>query len=401
MVIEKHPTGFHFRPLVLAIRPVARNNRSVSIAGSKLPQFTLRRELLLGRFVMIAFIAILLVRELSSVSVLTAPALTAVLVCTAVLTVTWALYWAFVASGPGYWAAGTAVALTVSSASILVHVNHIGVFPFYYAIVVAGTAFKWYISGPLVAIATGIMMAVWWPEGQTDANALQVVAIGMLLGGAAITVRRFIGTQVELEVTRDGLRQFAALEARMQLARDLHDRLGQELTTSIMQAELLSMDLDAGAIEDARKRSAMVLSSSRETLHLMRELVAEVREPDLRSEVSVAEQVLTSSGINCTIALDMATLPISADHALGWVVREGVTNVLRHSGASSCRIMVAADSDSVVLRVEDDGRGMGDGDGGMGLVHMRERLAAVGGSLSIADGPGGGCTLIAVVPVTS
>jgi len=360
---------------------------------------TLGRELLLGRFVMIAFIAILLVRELSSLSVLTTSALATVLVCTAVLTVTWAFYWAFVAAGPGYWTAGTAVALTVSSASILVHVNHIGVFPFYYAIVVAGTAFKWYFSSPLVAITTGIMMAVWWPQGQTNANALQVFAIGMLLGGAAITVRRFIGTQVELEITRDGLKRFAALEARMQLARDLHDRLGQELTTSVMQAELLSMDLDAGAIEDARKRSAMVLSSSRETLRLMRELVSEVREPDLRSEVSVAEQVLTASGINCTIALEMETLPISADHALGWVVREGVTNVLRHSEASSCRITLSASSDSVVLRVVDDGRGIGNGDGGMGLVHMRERLAAVGGSISIADSPGGGYTLVAAVPV--
>ena len=103
---------------------------------------------------MIAFIAILLVRELSSLSVLTTPALTTVVVCTAILTVTWALYWAFVAAGPGYWSAGTAVALTISSASILVHVNHIGVFSFYYAIVVAGTAFKWYFSGPLVAITT-------------------------------------------------------------------------------------------------------------------------------------------------------------------------------------------------------------------------------------------------------
>ncbi len=359
----------------------------------------LPRELRLGRLVMIGFVAIFLFRELSSLTVLTMSARITVCVGTAVVTLTWAWFWAFVAAGSNRVAPGMAVGLVVGAAIVLVDVNHIGAFPFYYAAVVAGTAYVWYVSVGLVAVVTATTMAVWWPEGQSNATALQVFTISVLLGGGAIAVRRFVAAQVELEATRDELHAFAALEARMALARDLHDRLGQHLTTSIMQAELLSMDLEADALDEARPRAAMLLSTSRETLQLMREMVVEVREPDLRSEVVVAERALKSSGISCTATIDTNQLSAAADRALGWVVREGVTNVLRHSGASSCHITVVTGQGAGTLRIEDNGQGLGDGAGGMGLVHMRERLEAVGGSISLMADPDGGCTLLATVPL--
>ena len=185
----------------------------------------------------------------------------------AVFALTWVWFWAVVAASSNRLAAGVAVGLMVGSATLLVSVNHIGVFPFYFAVIVAGAAYRWQVGVFLVSAVVAITLAVWWPQGQTNATALQVFGITALLGGAAITVRRFIEAQVELDASREELLGFAALQARMDLARDLHDRLGQQLVASIMQAELLAMDLDAGDVDEARDRSAAVLSHH--AIHLL------------------------------------------------------------------------------------------------------------------------------------
>ena len=350
---------------------------------------------------MIAFVGIFLFRELWSVEVGTSKVTAVVVVFSVVLAVTWAWFWALVAASDSVLPSGVAVGVMLGSASVLVHVNHIGVFPFYYAVIVAGAAFRWQVGIALVAVVTAVTLAVWWPEGQSNATALQVCGITALLGGAAVTVRRFVGAQVELEETRQELVGLAALEARVQLARDLHDRLGQQLTVSIMQAELLAMDLDAGDVSVARVRSDQVVSASRESLALMRGMVTEMRGPDVRSEITAAQQVLETSGIACTTSVETESIPPSADGVLGWVVREGVTNVLRHSGAATCRIAVRSTSGAVILCIDDDGRGAGGAGDGMGLTHMRERLAGVGGQLWFSDAAGGGCRLAAQVPVPS
>ncbi len=355
---------------------------------------------MLGRLVMVAFIGIFLFREFWSVEVESSSGTAAVIVVSLIMAATWSWFWLFIAAGNNYVAAGVAVAIMVTSATALVHVNHIGVFPFYYAVIVAGAAYKWHTSALLVIVVTVVALGVWWPQGQTDADALQVCGITALLGGAAVTVRRFIGAQVELDATRDQLRRVAVSEARSQFARDLHDKLGQQLTASIMQAELLAMDLDAGAIDDARAHSKMVLASSRESLDLMREMVTEVREPHLRSEVAIGERVLSASGITCEVVLDEAPVPEEVDRTLGWVVREGVTNILRHSHAAHADISTARENGMLTLVLSDDGCGLGSNGCGSGLSHMRERLGAIGGWLSLDDKPGGGCTLRASLPVS-
>jgi two-component system sensor histidine kinase DesK len=357
------------------------------------------RELVLGRIVMIGFMGVFLFREFWSVEVDSSSARAVVIVGSTVLALTWTWFWAVVAAGSNQVAAGLAVVLMTISAAVLVAVNHIGVFPFYFAVIVAGAAFPWRVGTVLVVLVVGLTLAVWWPEGQSDATALQVFGISALLGGAAVTVRRFVEAQVELDATREELLGFAALEARMAMARDLHDRLGQQLTVSIMQSELLAMDLEGGSVEEARARAASVVTSSRRSLELMRETVSDRREPDVRTEVAQARRALTSAGVSCTTSVDTGELPPDVDRVLGWVAREGTTNVLRHSRAGSCRIEVVMRGGSVVLRIDDDGEGIGAGGGGTGIEHLRERLGTVGGSISLTDVAGGGCALLAEVPL--
>ena len=353
---------------------------------------------MLGRLVMIGFIAIFLFRELWSLRGLTTPALVTVVAGIVVVTVTWGWFWWWLAAGPEGVAQAVAVVASTAAVIVMVRVNHLGVFPFYYAVIVAGTAFRWTIGVVLVPVVTVLTVALWWPGGQGNAYALQVLIVTGLFGGAAITVRRYIAAQVELDVTRDEVRRLAAVEARMELARDLHDRLGQQLTATIMQGELLAMDLATDVVDAARERSATVLAGSREALNIMREMVTEVREPGLEAEVAVAERLLDASGISCRASLPPAGLPAGAGRVLGWVVREGVTNVMRHSGASSCTISVTSGDGIHTLTISDDGRGPGGGNGGNGLRHMRERVSAEGGTIDLSEDRQGGCTLTATIP---
>ncbi|MGI9119247.1 MAG: sensor histidine kinase [Acidimicrobiales bacterium] len=98
-------------------------------------------------------------------------------------------------------------------------------------------------------------------------------------------------------------------------------------------------------------------------------------------------------------------LTAAVEGVLGWVVREGVTNVVRHSGARTCEIDVAIEGDAVTAEIRDDGRGPTQNPdatvGGSGLHGLAERMAMAGGWLDSGDRPGGGFTLVASVPLRS
>ena len=359
------------------------------------------RELMVGRLVMIAFLAVLIGREAFALRWLDGPSQVTVITATAVVTLAWTWFWWRLAAGPDGIAQGVAAVAITGAAIVLVEVNPVGVFPFYYGVIVAGAAYRWRISAVLAAVATAVTIVVWWTTGHDNATSLQVPVITTLLGGASVTVRRYVAAQLELEETRDELRRLATAEARAQMARDLHDRLGQQLTATVMQGELLAMDLEnADADAKARRRADLIVSTSRDALALMRDMVTEMREPGVRSEISVAKTLLGAAGIECTTPHSDVALPEGIDGVLGWVVREATTNAMRHSGASRCTISVAMDETDYVLTVADDGKGADAPAVGNGMLHMRERLAAVGGTIKVSTAAETGYTLTATVPVT-
>jgi two-component system sensor histidine kinase DesK len=145
---------------------------------------------------------------------------------------------------------------------------------------------------------------------------------------------------------------------------------------------------------------------SRQTLHDIREAVSGYRRPTLAIEVITARNALDAAGIRLdddpALTLRSGTFDAEAEAALAWCLREAVTNVVRHSGATSCRVRLAGRDGELALEVTDDGGGFTSQDEqaprGSGLHGMSERLSAVGGHLSLGPDPGG-FRLRATVPL--
>jgi two-component system sensor histidine kinase DesK len=112
------------------------------------------------------------------------------------------------------------------------------------------------------------------------------------------------------------------------------------------------------------------------------------RRADLATEIAGAQGVLEAAGIRCEVSVADLDLPPEVQSALAWVVREATTNVLRHGNARWCAVTAGANDEGVTLVVENDGaEGVTGTTGGSGLAGLRERLAAVEGTLTA--GPAG------------
>ncbi|WP_067969899.1 sensor histidine kinase [Nocardiopsis trehalosi] len=201
---------------------------------------------------------------------------------------------------------------------------------------------------------------------------------------------------------RDARARLAVSEERLRFARDMHDLLGHSLSGIAVKSELAARlaERDPGR---AAREMGEVQRVAREALREVRAAVTGYREIDLEAEVAGVRAVLQAAGVRCSADLpDTAALPAELRTLAAWVVREGGTNVLRHSTARSFEIALRAGERAVVLEVFNDGAPpAADGTApryGNGLNGLAERVAAAGGSLSAAATGGGGFLLRAVLP---
>ena len=214
-----------------------------------------------------------------------------------------------------------------------------------------------------------------------------LIALMLLVRGLGLDMIGIarMGTAIrELHTARRELARLAVMEERERLSRDLHDLLGQTLSTITLKSEL------AGClIKEDPKRCAQELAEiervSRKTLREVREAVAGYRQPTLVHELDGARQLLEAAGIDAQIEPIKETLPPTFDAALAWTVREGVTNVIRHSCARHCRIHLTHKHGMVGAEVLNDGGERGCEENrarqGLGLVGLRERVCTLGGYL--------------------
>ncbi len=229
------------------------------------------------------------------------------------------------------------------------------------------------------------------------------VLIGVLMdlsiGINNLSYSRYFGARVELARAREEVERLAALAERGRIARDLHDVLGQTLTVITLKAQLAAR-LTRAQPERAVAEMTDVESVSRQALDQLRMVVGGYRSEGLQGELSRAQSALQAAGIRFGRVDIPAGIPPLTDGVLGLVLREGVTNVMRHSAANHCIITIEVCQDAVLLCMEDDGRGLDGADVGTGLASMRERLVALGGSLELASGESGrGARLRARVPL--
>jgi signal transduction histidine kinase len=258
---------------------------------------------------------------------------------------------------------------------------------------------------PLIAGAavTGVLAgAVSLAEGNPPSAAVVVgTSIGVAVG-FFVTAFRFsvwiLDVVLEMERTRGVQAQLAVAEERLRFARDLHDVMGRNLSAiavkSQLAAELVRRGRN-GAVEELADISRVAEESLRE----VRDVVRGYRRTDLPGELAGARSVLRAAGVVVTVTgeEDAVHLPEPVQTALGWVVREAVTNVLRHSRARWCTVELRAAGAEAELQVVNDGVDRAQATWGNGLTGLAERLATGGGRLS-AGPDGDRFVLAATVP---
>ncbi|MBO9705153.1 MAG: sensor histidine kinase [Arthrobacter sp.] len=254
-------------------------------------------------------------------------------------------------------------------------------------------------------------------SGQPEAGLLQGSLV-MSLGFMMMAFARQIQLRQQLEATRKDLAVAAVAAERDRMARDMHDILGHSLTVVAVKAELAGRLLEADPARAAREL-ADIEDLARGALADVRATVAGYRGVNVVAELAQARGALASAGIEADLPGSVDEVPAEHRELFGWVLREGVTNVVRHSRAAHCRITLTADG----VQVDDDGvwrpalavaagaagsgsaSSSGPGDPavphwsgqGTGLDGLAERVRQAGGTLSTGPSDLGGFRLKVVM----
>ncbi len=350
---------------------------------------------------MLGFLLVLLSRDLFNL-VYYPPRLTKLvlwLVLIAAVCASYAWFWLRVA-GTGD-ARRATIALGVLCASVVAYTvldpsrSYPFYYSFYYPAMVAGAAYSWRMGLAATAAVTGLAAAVVAWAGGRGVVGIDLALVMLLLGLAAVAVRRHVASFVQLRLAREEVRRLAVSEERLRVARDLHDQLGQSLSTVFLLSEALVLELPPGSDPRIGQRASTVAETARSALDEMRRVAAGYRSPDLRAELEHARQVLEACGVRCHVrTVDPGRIGEADAGALAWAVREAATNVLRHSAARACWIELGLVAGEARLLVRDDGRGASETDRGTGLAGLRERVEALGGRVVTETAPGRGFRLV-------
>ncbi|HYW24491.1 MAG TPA: sensor histidine kinase [Terriglobales bacterium] len=267
-------------------------------------------------------------------------------------------------------------------------------------------------SLPAAAVAIGVLALTQLP-GVDGAQGLVLLVVwhGWLLVPWALGAGLRVGREDARRNREDAARRLA-YEERLRIAREVHDVVGHGLAVINMQAGVALHVVDRRP-EQARVALAAIKETSKDALEELRATLAVVRRPDedrqaprpapgLRQVGSVVTAMAESGlPVRLEVAGRAVDLPAAVDLAAYRIVQESLTNVIRHAGPASATVRVRYEPDDVVLEITDDGRARANGSarpGGQGIAGMRERAAAVHGSLEAGPRPEGGFQVLARLP---
>lgn len=262
-------------------------------------------------------------------------------------------------------------------------------------------------AGPLVLIGVpGLAALTAFMRGETG-EVLNAAWSSLLPGAIVFVMLKLFSVVTQLKETREELARAAVAEERLRFSRDLHDLLGHSMSVIALKAEVVRR-LAPTNLEAALAQTDEIEQVSRKALAEIREAVSGYRETGLAEELHRARSLLSAARIEPVVRESGPPLPAQAEGLLAWVVREGVTNVVRHgNGARHCEIELDRGSDPVRLSISDDGPGCPDAlaaaDAGLpagegnGLRGLTERVAAAGGTLT-AEPSASGFRLLATLP---
>jgi two-component system, NarL family, sensor histidine kinase DesK len=233
-------------------------------------------------------------------------------------------------------------------------------------------------SGVIVAECLLLNLSTWvWSIG---------IGFSLLFGMNQFRMKQKRRGDSKLRMAHEEIEQLAKTAERERIARDMHDVLGHSLSLIVLKSELagrlLSVQPARAALEIAEIEAA-----ARQALAEVRKTITGYRSEGFASELTRAAQVLETAGVRLNKPAKAPYLPPRHEATLSLVLREAVTNIVRHAGASECSIELSTKRDSTQLVIADDGRGDIRQEGN-GLRGMRERVAELGGSLSLESNRG-------------
>ena len=290
----------------------------------------------------------------------------------------------------GYWFHGRKLVAIIASMTLLGFItmsfNNFGSSFFIYA--AAMVAFIDMNRPRLVHV--GIYVSIVAAYGvMTDQKAwyfIPGVVIAGVVGGVNIHYAQVWLSNAKIRLAQGEIERLAKVAERERIARDLHDVLGHTLSVIALKSELASKLIERDPSRAAREIRE-VNDVARDALAQVRSAVTGYRAAGLSAEFEAMRKAFDTAGVTLKVEAEALSLPPAHENTLALVLREASTNVLRHAHAKTCRVRLVHRNNVALLEITDDGRG-GDALEGNGLLGMRERIAALGGSL-VRDGRAG------------
>ena len=314
------------------------------------------------------------------------------------LALIWAWFWTRICAGPDR----RFMVPAIVAATLILVVFTLRTPPqygslFLYAVLLGGAAFPWRRGVAAVVILSVLAAAIELARGESVTNSTGQLLNDLLVGIAAVAGRLLVEANQQLSQAREQIARLAVGEERLRFARDLHDLLGHSLSVIVLKSELAGRlikntpGLAAHEIED-------IENVARDALREVREAVSGYRQPTLSAELAGAREALTAAGIEYRVDQDHVPLPPAVEAVMAWTVREGVTNVMRHSQAKRCSVRIINKDEKATVEVIDDGRG-GTPDAGSGLRGLEERVRERGGTVTAEALPHEGFRLRVTLPL--
>src|SRR5580700_2167664 len=238
----------------------------------------------------------------------------------------------------------------------------------------------------LIGVIVAVASLETWMLHLSGWFAFYAVGLSVVVGGTNIYFAQRTRMYYQLKKANEEIEHLAKIAERERIARDLHDVLGHTLSVIILKSELAGKLIDHDP-ERAKAEIADVEQTSRAALADVRSTIRGYRAHSLEAELKHAKATLETAGVIVESQSEEVRLTPAQESVVALVVREAVTNVVRHARARNCHLRLIPVNGNCRIEIHDDGRGGGAVEGN-GLRGMRERIEALGGTLQRENSAG-------------
>ena len=287
-----------------------------------------------------------------------------------------------------YWVDGAALwrnALAITALGVIMAPSNAGASVFFIYSACAAAGFARPRDGVLLIACNALIGLTVALVAQTGWNfGLLAVMFPVVIGGSALYTSQIARARSKLLRKQDEITHLTKMAERERIARDMHDVLGHSLSVVVLKSELARRLIPTDP-ERAMREIQDVETAARQALTQVREAISGYRSAGWAAEVEQAQRVLVAAGIVLDLDESPVDLAPAVENALSLVLREAVTNIVRHAAATLCTVRLRQDGNDLLCEIADNGVGIKSLQRGHGLHGMRERIEALGGAMQLAS----------------